>query len=161
MNILIIGNSGSGKTTLARRMAADLGVAPLSMDRVAFVEGARRRPLQDSVTALEALVQGQVHRVIEGCYADIAEALLPECDRLLFLNPGVERCVVHCRQRPWEPDKFASADEQDALLDALIAWVRTYPERQDEYGLTRHRALFDAFDGHKQELCRPEDYAAL
>ena len=76
MNILIIGNSGSGKTTLARRLAAELGVAPLSMDRVAFAEGTQRHPVQASVAALQALVQGQVHRVIEGCYADIAEALL-------------------------------------------------------------------------------------
>lgn len=161
MRLLIIGNSGSGKTTLARRIAADLGVAPVSMDSVAFAEGTQRRSVRESVAALQALWHDRAHGVIEGCYADIAEALLPACDRLLFLNPGVVRCVAHCRQRPWEPDKFASAAEQDAHLDALIAWVRAYPERKDEYGLARHRALFDTFAGDKRELRRPEDYAVI
>lgn len=100
MRSLILGNSGSGKTTLARGLCADTPAQWLSMDAVAFEAGPVRLPLADSVAAARAFMDRHAHWVIEGCYADIAEALLPECDRLLFLNPGVESCIAHCRKRP-------------------------------------------------------------
>ncbi|EDY39858.1 hypothetical protein CPCC7001_2740 [Cyanobium sp. PCC 7001] len=43
----------------------------------------------------------------------------------------------------------------------MIAWVRSYPTREDEYGLGQHRALFEAFPGWKRELTRPEYYDKL
>lgn len=46
--------------------------------------------------------------------------------------------------RPWEPKKFSSSREQDEKLENLIAWVKSYETREDEYGLLRHRAVFDA-----------------
>jgi hypothetical protein len=38
------------------------------------------------------------------------------------------------------------------MLEALVAWVREYDTRADEYGLARHRAIFDAFRGPKREI---------
>ena len=37
----------------------------------------------------------------------------------------------------------------------LVAWVREYETRDDEYGLARHRAIFDAYAGRKREHVRP------
>jgi len=97
--------------------------------------------------------------VIEGCYSDLVEAALPHCTELRFLNPGVEVCVEHCLRRPWEPEKFATEAEQNANLENLIQWVREYETRDDEYGLKRHRRVFDAFLGAKREYRSVEDYS--
>jgi hypothetical protein len=93
--------------------------------------------------------------VIEGCYGDVVAAAAPHCTELRFLNPGVEACVANCRRRPWEPSKFPTQEAQDAMLAALIDWVRQYEVRDDEYGLARHRAVFDAFVGIKREYGEP------
>jgi hypothetical protein len=37
------------------------------------------------------------------------------------------------------------------MLDQLIQWVREFETRDDEYGLKRHRNLFDNFTGPKKE----------
>ncbi len=89
--------------------------------------------------------------MLEGCYGELVEAALPHCTELRFLNPGVAACVENCRKRPWEPDKFTSPEEQDKMLEDLISWVREYEEREDEYGLARHRAIYDNFEGTKRE----------
>lgn len=66
-----------------------------------------------------------------------------------------------CRSRPWEPEKFASRQEQEANLGNLIAWVRAYETRDDEYGLRQHRAFYDAFAGRKREFDHPGQYDSL
>ena len=50
-------------------------------------EEAVRRPLGDSVAALEAFIDANAGWVIEGCYGDLIEAALPSCTELRFLNP--------------------------------------------------------------------------
>ncbi|MCA8942597.1 MAG: shikimate kinase [Planctomycetes bacterium] len=161
MKIVVLGNAGSGKSTLSRRLAERGSAERLSLDDVAFDGGIERRALRDSVDDVERFLASHASWVIEGCYADIVEAILGDCDELIFLNPGVDACVAHCRARPWEPDKFGSRAEQDAHLENLIEWVRAYEEREDEYGLRRHRALFDAFVGPKHEFVDPREYEAL
>lgn len=86
------------------------------------------------------------------------EAALPFCTELRFLNPGVEVCVEHCLRRPWEPEKFSSADEQQSMLASLISWVREYETRADEYGLERHRKRFDGYPGKKKEYKSVAEY---
>ncbi|MDX1556834.1 MAG: shikimate kinase, partial [Xanthomonadales bacterium] len=93
------------------------------------------------------------------CYGDLVEAALPHCTELRFLNPGMERCVEHCRRRPFEPEKFASPEEQQAMLDTLIRWVRKYETREDEYGLKRHRRIYAQFDGPKREYNSIDSYS--
>jgi hypothetical protein len=99
--------------------------------------------------------------VIEGCYADLAALALPRCTRLVFLNPAVDVCVEHARQRPWEPHKYASKEAQDENLDMLLRWIRDYPTRADELSLGAHRALFDGYEGDKIELVAREAIAAF
>lgn len=160
MRTLIIGNSGSGKTTLGRRLAHLEHARFMSLDELAFVEGVTRQPLHKSVGDGLTFLRAHPRVVLEGCYADIGHGLVAELERLVLLNPGTQTCVAHCRARPWEPDKFASEAAQNALLNNLIEWVATYDEREDEYGLRAHRALFDVFAGAKVELNVPSTYAA-
>lgn len=160
MKVILLGNAGSGKSTFARALMAREPAACLSLDAVAFAEGATRRPLEESVAAAGRFIAAHESWIIEGCYADILEPLLADCDELLFLNPGIEACIEHCRMRPWEPDKFPSPEAQDANLVNLIDWVRAYETRDDEYGLDRHRQLYDAFRGTKREYRDANEYCA-
>jgi dihydrofolate reductase/adenylate kinase family enzyme len=160
MKVIILGNAGAGKSTLARTLIARQPAARLSLDEVAFQGGTERRPLQESVEAVRRWISEHDSWIIEGCYADILEPVLACADELIFLNPGVEACLAHCRSRPWEPEKFSSREEQDANLDNLLQWVGSYETRSDEYGLARHRALYESFAGKKREFCQPEAYAS-
>ncbi len=114
--------------------------------------------MEDSIAAALAFITKHDRWIIEGCYADIIERVLVHCDELVFLNPGVEACMAHCRSRPWEPEKFGSKEEQDGNLENLLAWVASYETRDDEYGLRRHKALFEAFGGKKREITKPDEY---
>jgi len=98
MNIILLGNAGAGKSTLARRMIAGRPAARLSLDAVAFAAGAERRPLEDSIDAVRRWISDLASWIIEGCYADIIEPILPCCDELIFLNPGVDVCGPLPRQ---------------------------------------------------------------
>lgn len=149
--IVIFGNSGSGKTTMARRLADEHAIAHLDLDSLAWSSPGVRRDLSMSTRDTRSFLNAHGDWIVEGCYADLLEQVVPFATELRFLNPGAEACVSNCRKRPWEPDKYASQAEQDKMLDFLIGWVREYETRNDEYSLTRHRQLFDGFEGPKTE----------
>lgn len=158
--LLLLGNAGSGKSRLARRWAQRLGIETLCLDSIAYGQDDQRRPLADSIEAARAFIARHPGWIIEGCYGDILEPLLPSAQFLVFLNPGIEVCERHCRERPWEPGKFDTDAAQQAQLPALIDWLRGYAERADACGLARHRLLFDAFAGAKLECREPAAYEA-
>lgn len=143
---------------MARRLIGDRPILCLSLDEIAWNPGPERKPLNESITLLLSFIQDNQQWVIEGCYADIIETALPYCTELRFLNPGITTCIHHCYQRPWEPEKFASPQEQQAMLQVLVDWVKEYETRSDEYGLSCHRALYDRFGGEKQEFTHIEQY---
>jgi adenylate kinase family enzyme len=149
--ILIYGNSGSGKTTMARETAAALSIPHLDLDTITWDEPLVRKSIEGTLELLTAYIRETPEWVIEGCYGDVIAAAAPHCSELRFLNPGVAACVRNCRSRPWEPSKFGSKEEQDEMLVALLEWVRRYETRDDEYGLARHTAVFEAFRGVKRE----------
>ncbi len=171
MRVAIVGNSGSGKSTLAARLRALTGAAVLDLDTVAWAGGdgppvrrERSAAVADVLAfcaAAEADDSAGAGRgwIVEGCYAELIAGVLPLKPVLLFLHPGVERCVEHCRQRPWEPHKYASPADQEANLAMLIAWVREYdtPTRSDDLSLQAHRALFDGYDGPKCMIATPAE----
>jgi adenylate kinase family enzyme len=159
---VLLGSSGSGKSTLAARLARAYGLAHLDLDRLAWEPEPppRRRPLEDSKRDIVAFMDANPRWVIEGCYADLLETTLLRCTELFFLNPGVEACVVNARLRPWESHKYPSKEAQDANLEMLIDWIRSYTTRTDTFSLASHRALFDAFAGPKRELTSRETVAA-
>lgn len=150
--IVLLGNSGSGKTTLARHLCEEHGLVHLDLDSVAWALPGERLPLGESIAAMRGFAREHAAWVMEGSYASLAEAASPLASELIFLNPGVAACVAHCAARPWEPEKYASPEEQDERLAFLLGWVRSYPARTDEYGEAAHRAVYEAFDGPKREV---------
>lgn len=158
MKLVLMGNAGAGKSTLAKRLIGDRAIVLLPLDDIAWNANVQRKPPTASIALLNTFIAQHADWVIEGCYGDLLAAALPHCDALLFLNPGVAACVAHCYQRPWEPDKFASAAEQKSMLEPLVDWVKTYETRTDEFGLQCHRQLFDTFTGHKHEYHSVETY---
>jgi adenylate kinase family enzyme len=152
VKVILMGNAGAGKSTMARRVIGSRPIPILSLDEIAWNPGVQRKPLPESLDLLNKFLNANGEWVIEGCYGDLIEAALPHCTELRFLNPGAEACVAHCHQRPWEPEKFSSREEQDAMLKQLVAWVKAYDTRDDEFGLKRHREIFDQFDGPKREF---------
>ncbi len=152
MKLVLLGNAGAGKSTMARRIIGGRQIPRLSLDEIAWNPGAQRKSLHESRELLNDFLNANDQWIIEGCYGDLVEAALPQCTELRFLNPGVEACVAHCHRRPWEPEKFSSAEEQGAMLEQLALWVRQYEIRDDEYGLKRHRTIFEQFTGPKREF---------
>jgi adenylate kinase family enzyme len=159
MRIVLLGNAGAGKSTMARRIIGGSSIARLSLDQIAWDEGPKRKPLEVSLRMLNDFIQSNKEWIIEGCYSDLIEAALPYCTELRFLNPGIEVCVAHCHRRPWEPEKFSSREEQAAMLSFLIQWVKDYETRDDDYGLKRHREVFDRFQGRKREYTSVDSYS--
>jgi adenylate kinase family enzyme len=151
---VLVGNSSSGKSTLATRLARRDGCAHLDLDTLAWSPETppRRRALAESIRDITSFMGAHDRWVIEGCYADLLEAPLTRCTRLLFLNPGTEACLANARARPWEPHKYPSKAAQDANLAMLLDWIREYATRDDVFSLAAHRALFDGFGGEKTEL---------
>jgi adenylate kinase family enzyme len=151
--VAIFGNSGSGKTPLALRMSSEGSLAHLDLDSLAWqpTHPPTRRALQDSAAEIRSFMSRNHSWVIEGCYSDLLELVLPSCTQVIFLNPGVEACIRNCRSRPWEPTKYASPEEQDRNLEMLCEWVRAYETRTDEFSLQSHRRLFDSYLGSKEE----------
>jgi adenylate kinase family enzyme len=160
---VLLGNSGSGKSTLAVRLARAGDLAHLDLDTLAWepVTPPRRRPVAESEGKISAFMDAHDRWVTEGCYADLIEASLPRCTRLMFLNPGIEACVANARVRPWEPHKYPSKEAQDANLDMLIGWICAYETRGDTFSLAAHRALFDGFVGEKIELTSRDAITAI
>ena len=149
--ILIFGNSGSGKSTLAKQLSTDEGLAHLDLDTIAWLPSIppERESLSVSKGKIVQFVQENDKWVIEGCYSDLLKLASPFANEMIFLNLSVEKCIEHCRYRPWEPHKYKSKQEQDKNLEMLIDWIRKYPVRTDEFSLLAHQKLFDEFKGKK------------
>lgn len=155
--ILIFGNSGSGKSTYARALADRHGLAHLDLDGIVWEPGriAEARDPAAVLADLADFVATHEAWVIEGCYGELVQAASAQCSELVFLNPGRETCLAHNRLRPWEPHKYASAAQQDAMLENLQVWVAGYYDRDDMWSYAAHRRIFDAHPGAKVEHVSP------
>jgi len=150
--IVIFGNSGSGKTTMARRLAQEHGLAHLDLDSLAWQSPGVRSSPEQSAHSIRDFIDAHGAWVVEGCYGDLLEQIVPAATEVRFLNPGVEVCVANCLARPWEPEKYPSRESQDQMLTFLLSWVREYESRTDEYSLARHRQIFESFRGTRYEF---------
>ncbi len=151
MRVVVFGNSGAGKSTLARSLAQQ-GLAHLDLDTLAWqpTDPPERTPLDQAGAAIAAFTQDHDRWVIEGCYADLIALALDRATRLIFLDPPVETCQAHARQRPWEPHKYPSQQAQDANLPMLLDWIASYPTREGPLGRPAHLALYQGFAGPKE-----------
>lgn len=156
MRVAILGNSGSGKSTLANWLAQAANLTALDLDTLAW------EPDQPAVARSNELAEADVSRfcstharwVLEGCYGGLIETALRFRPLLIFLNPGLESCTAHCLNRPWEPHKYRSRQEQDANLQFLLSWLAEYYTRDGPMSLAGHRAVFERYPGRKVELQR-------
>ena len=150
MRIALIGNSGSGKSTLAGQLRIALSLTALDLDTVAWEPGtiAVARTEQAATADVTAFCAAHDRWVVEGCYAGLVHHALEHSPILLFMDPGVDACLANCRDRPWEPHKYSSKDEQQET-QFLLSSVRQYVSRDGDLSLTVHQELFDAYRGPK------------
>ena len=152
--IAIIGNSGSGKSTLAAHIARGNKHVLLDLDTIAW-KPTHPPTLRDSATAAQEVVNfcnAHSHWIIEGCYADLIQASLTFQPKLVFLDPGLQACLSNCNERPWEPTKYASKQQQDENLAFLLEWVSDYYQRDGHLSYQAHQQLFDNYAGVKEHL---------
>lgn len=152
MKVAIVGNSGSGKSTLARSIASGGSAAILDLDLVFWNPGPVERPSVERVSEVQRFCRDHESWIIEGCYADLIEASLPWNPELIFMDPGREVCISNCRNRPYEPHKYRTKEEQDEKLDFLIRWVADYYERDGLMSYRAHKELFDRYQGPKRRV---------
>src|SRR5262249_697786 len=133
---------------------AQHGLAVLELDSIVWEPGkvAVIRPAAEVRGDLERFLTSHERWVVEGCYGELMELVLPRWTDGYFLTPGLAACLDNNHRRPWEPDKCESAEGQDAMLAGLLAWVEGYYTRDDQWSLRCHRRIFDAHPGKKAEL---------
>lgn len=149
--IIIFGNSGSGKSTLAREIGQTHHLAHLDLDSIAWTPESppTRAPISESARHILAFIATHSQWVIEGCYADLIEIVLPDSNEMIFLDLPISHCIENAKARPWEPHKYASKAAQDANLAMLIDWIAEYDNRQDTFSRAAHQLLFDRYAGQK------------
>ena len=152
LRIIIYGNSGAGKTTLARQLQRQYSLPTLDLDSVAWEpEWGQRRLLEASIVDVRQFIASHDNWIIEGCYGDLIDAALTDCTDLRFVNPGIDACVANCQRRHSDWRILRRSEDERSPLEKLLPWVRDYEQRDDEFALARHRAIFDRFDGLKTE----------
>jgi adenylate kinase family enzyme len=149
--ILIFGNSGSGKSTLAKKIATAENLSHLDMDELAWLatDPPERAPLPESKGNIERFTNSHQSWVIEGCYTDLLEIVSPLANEIIYLNISMTECVFNAQNRPWEPHKYASKQDQDNNLDMLINWICQYTEREDVFSFQSHKKFYENFNGIK------------
>lgn len=153
MRIVVFGNSGSGKSIYAKAMSERHRLVHLDLDAIVWEPGkiAVQRSPEAIRDSLLSFIREYGRWIIEGCYGEWIEEASAHASRLVFLNPGRERCLANNRMRPWEPHKYASKQEQDAMLANLQDWVAGYYTRDDAWSYSAHRRIFDCHSGAKIE----------
>jgi adenylate kinase family enzyme len=162
MKVLVFGNSGSGKSTYARSLATRKGLAHLDLDTIVWEPGkiAVQRSNESVAASLQGFIDSHAAWVIEGCYGELVRAASAHCTLLVFLNPGIDACLANNLKRPWEQQKYASLEAQNAMLNQLQEWVAGYYQREGAWSYRDHREIFDAFTGPKVEHREVGAYAA-
>lgn len=147
--VVVLGNAGAGKSSLARAIAGRHRLARLDLDDVFWQRGAvaEPRPFEDVAGDLARFCTGHPRWVIEGCYEALVATVLHLRPHLVWLDPGRDACLAHCRARPWEPAKYRSKAAQDENLETLLAWVAAYDAREGPMSRKAHRATFEAYAG--------------
>jgi len=65
-------------------------------------------------------------------------------------------CIENARNRPWEPHKYASKEEQNQNLAIFINWISQYSKRNDTFSKIAHESLFKQYSGKKRLITHNE-----
>jgi adenylate kinase family enzyme len=152
--VLIIGNSSSGKSTMAKDLSSLDSLTHLDLDTVAWLSSSppTRKEKSESMALIDSFIQSHQRSVIEGCYGDLIEMVLPYADELIFLDTSKERCIQNAKSRPFEPHKYATKEAQDINLDMLIEWISSYETREDSLSKKYHERVFNEYSGVKRRI---------
>lgn len=159
--VIIFGNSGSGKSTLAKALVNENNLAHLDLDTIAWkpVSPPERMLISDSKDLIDEFLSNHQDWVVEGCYADLLQLVIPKAEEIIFLNLPVSTCIENARKRPWEPHKYESKEAQDANLEMLIDWISQYDSRTDTFSRVAHESLFEKFQGKRSMFTSNDDRA--
>lgn len=148
---VIFGNSGSGKSTLAKELVLKHNLSHLDLDNIAWrqISPPERMPISDSEKLINDFLTSNKRWVIEGCYSDLLELVIPMASDVVFLNLPINECINNAKRRPWEQHKYESKEKQDANLKMLVDWISMYDTREDTFSKVAHQKLFDSFQGKK------------
>ena len=150
MKIAIFGYSGAGKSTLAKRLAQEIGVEPLFLDRVHFMPNwVEREP--EAARELVREEMSKPHWVIDGNYTYLLrEERMRDADEIIFLNYPRLICLFRAMKRHREFRGSTRESMADGCIERMnfeFAWwvffegrtrarvngfwniVRTYPQK--------------------------------
>lgn len=152
--ILIFGNSSSGKSSLAKQLAAKANVALLDLDTIAWQafspeQVPQRATLADSAEKIAAFTKANASWLVEGCYSDLLELLAEYAEEIIFMDLSVADCRENARNRPWEPHKYKSKQQQDDNLQMLLSWIGQYSDRSGSDSHAAHCRFYESFSGTK------------
>ncbi|MDD4311394.1 MAG: AAA family ATPase [Eubacteriales bacterium] len=150
MKIAIIGFSGSGKSTLAKKLAQELNIEPLYLDRVQF----QPNWIEREPEAARQIVRREMQKfswVIDGNYTHLLrEERMRDADEIIFLNYPRLTCLVRALKRHREFRGNTRESMADGCIERMnleFAWwilhkgrerarvngfwniVRTYPQK--------------------------------
>jgi len=123
----------------------------LDMDSLAWLpsDPPERAPLLASKEKIDEFVNANNEWVIEGCYTDLLALLSPQASEIIFMNLSLDQCIENATNRPWEPHKYSSKEDQDNNLSMLIEWISQYQERDDVFSFHSHFEFYENFSGLK------------
>lgn len=149
--ILVFGNSGSGKSTFSKHLARKFSLAHLDLDVLAWLPTSppQRMPIEDSKVKINHFIAEHENWVIEGCYTDLLQLVKHEASEVVFMDLTIEQCIANAKDRPWEPHKYESKAAQDANLNMLINWIKSYKDRSDSFSYKSHLRFYESFSGTK------------
>lgn len=132
MKIAIIGYSGSGKSTLAKRLAQQLGIEPLYLDRVHFLPGWKERD-QESAREIVWTEMQKPDWVIDGNYTHMhRKERLRDADEIIFLGYPRILCLIRALKRNKEFRGSARESVADGCIERMnweFAWWILYKGR--------------------------------
>ena len=113
MRINVTGNAGSGKSTLSQRLASELNLPLVEMDRIIWQPGWQSTPPEVCREQLSRLLQSDAW-VLDG----VSRLGRQEADLIVFLDFPRRVCAWRCAQRNWQY-LFSSRPE---LPDGCPEW---------------------------------------
>ncbi len=97
--ITIMGNSAAGKSTLAVLLGKELQVPVYHLDKILWKPGWERTPEEEFVARHEEIIMKE-HWILDGvAYKSTYDARFERAQVIIFLDPPVETCYKHAKQR--------------------------------------------------------------